>query len=45
MTETTVVREQRNVLHGYGPCSSCNCAGFTGNSQICDNCGHNYTQH
>jgi recombinational DNA repair protein RecR len=45
MNGTTVVRDQRNVVHGYGACSDCGCSGYKGNGQICDNCGHNYDRH
>ena len=40
-------RDERNVVHGYGACTSggCNCPGYTGNGQTCENCGHNYSMH
>jgi hypothetical protein len=41
--------ESVNLDHpqGYGACSTsgCPCRGYTGNQQLCTNCGHNYTQH
>ncbi len=30
---------------GYGNCSQCRCPNFTGTSNICNNCGHNYQTH
>jgi hypothetical protein len=33
------------VVEGYGRCYTCGCAGFTGNGNICNNCGHNYAAH
>ncbi len=30
---------------GWGTCSVCNCAGFKGSGNICDRCGHSYSEH
>ncbi len=32
---------------GFGKCSvsGCNCPAFTGNADLCGNCGHNYAAH
>ncbi len=30
---------------GYGACATCKCAGFQGNGNICERCGHNFSEH
>jgi hypothetical protein len=42
---TAVAAEDKPVMQGYGNCASCACPGFTGSSNICQNCGHNYQTH
>jgi hypothetical protein len=38
--------ESGHELHcGYGKCSVCKCAGFTGDSNICNRCGHSFAEH
>lgn len=39
--------EDMPIISGgtYGPCATCKCAGFIGHGDICDRCGHNYSEH
>jgi hypothetical protein len=37
--------EGETLPQGYGRCSACACAGYTGSGDICQNCGHNYRTH
>lgn len=30
---------------GWGKCSTCDCANFSGNGNICQRCGHSYSEH
>jgi hypothetical protein len=30
---------------GFGSCSVCQCAEFKGSGNICERCGHNYSEH
>ena len=38
---------ETNIERGVGGCSysGCNCPAFTGNADLCGNCGHNYATH
>ena len=38
---------ETEVHRGYGACSTsgCNCQGYTGSGNTCENCGHNYSAH
>ena len=30
---------------GFGPCSQCGCSAYKGNTDICNNCGHEFQAH
>ncbi|MGJ5633280.1 hypothetical protein [Nostoc sp. CALU 1950] len=41
-------RLKSKLIHcGYGACSAsgCNCKGYEGSGETCENCGHNYSKH
>lgn len=35
----------QNAKAGYGECSKCNCQGYEGSTNQCQNCGHHYDAH
>ncbi|MEH1969056.1 hypothetical protein [Nostoc sp.] len=37
----------KSIHCGYGACSAsdCNCKGYEGSGQTCENCGYNYSKH
>jgi len=38
-------KQHREICSGLGRCSLCNCPGFKGNGNICEDCGHRYDEH
>jgi hypothetical protein len=39
------IQDGATAPQGYGNCAECACPGYTGNAQVCQNCGHNYRAH
>lgn len=41
------LRSKDRVVRAFGACSvaGCNCQGFMGSGQTCENCGHSYSMH
>jgi hypothetical protein len=46
LTGTATLMATSSKAHaGMGYCWKCKCQAYQGNQNVCDNCGHNYTDH
>ena len=42
-----IKKSKNQILMGYGACHRCKCPGYEDSygSELCNNCGHKYTDH